>query len=132
MPDTTSQTRVDYSRSRVGRRIQGFGPRPRGAAFPTIELEPARKVGVRIFADYQIFGDIETDDWLKRTEDNPELDNVEITSVGTGAFGLRFVTLMVDAGLTAGDEAETYEKAHELLAKAVFDDDIHVRFISKL
>lgn len=100
--------------------------------FPT----PKRKL-MRILAEYDLFGEIETDDWVKNFlaaggARNENIESIETIFVATGAFGLRRVIFYVDARLVVGEEDFMKEEAYMMLQDLVMESDVRVTFLAPL
>lgn len=99
-------------------------------------IEPLKRQ-VRILGEYDLFGDITTEDWVARNLDFSvkEFEDVhasELVFVLTGAWGLRRVLFFVDADIIVGDEETVTNEAYEILCRVVNEGDVRVNFISSI
>lgn len=99
-------------------------------------IEPLKK-RVRILGEYDLFGDITTDDWIKRNLDFSAKEFEDVISAEflialTGAWGLRRVLFFVDAEIVVGSEEMMTNEAYEILCRVVNENDVRVNFISSV
>jgi hypothetical protein len=96
-----------------------------------VDRPEPKKTAIRVLADYQLFGDIETDDWTKRALAEPEsIKDYHINVVATGLFGLRYIHFTAWLVVPVGDYDEVHHSAREILCEAFGDTDVNIRLVT--
>lgn len=127
--------RVRRGGMRWGQGVNKLAP-PSGYKMVPVEKVDARKIDIQVYGEYQLFGDIETDEWEKRTFEDNKADGTVIDHsllyVTTGAWGLRFVTFMFDTSVDVGPTDHIRAQAQDILFKLVGESDVELRYITML
>lgn len=140
--DIILEAEYDSTNPRFGRVRRSPGrntirrPAHQGFKMVPIERTDPRKIDIQIYGEYQLFGDIETDAWEKRTFEDHKADGTVIDYsllyVTTGAWGLRFVTFMVDTSVDVGETDQIRAQAQDVLFKIFGESDVELRYITML
>lgn len=90
----------------------------------------------RFVADYELFGDVDAAEWmtavLQKEKDELSIHDFKVLNSTSGAFGIQFVTFIVDMDapesvLRTNDEAAAY--GVEILNRMIGDTDVSVRWV---
>jgi hypothetical protein len=111
------------------------GRAPVGYKMVPDETPPVRTIDIRTYAEYQLFGDLDTVDWEQRFYDAAKSDKIvahTILYVTTGAWGLRFITFILDIRVPVGTQDQIRFAANDVICDVLGEADFDLRYITKL